>query len=92
MKIKISSQFKKDLKRMRKQGKDLSLLREAISYLENDKELPEKYKNHQLKGEWNGAYEFYIKADWLVIYEIIDNNLILVMLRTGSHQELFRNY
>lgn len=51
MKIKISSQFKKDLKRMRKQGKDLSLLREAIFYLESDIELPDKYKNHQLKGE-----------------------------------------
>lgn len=92
MKIKISSQFKKDLKRMRKQGKDLSLLREAISYLESDIELPDKYKNHQLKGEWNGACEFHIKADWLVIYEIIEGDLILVMLRTGSHQELFKNY
>lgn len=72
MKIKISSQFKKDLKRLRKQGKDLSLLKEAISYLEKDLALPAKYKNHPLRGEWSGTYEFHIKGDWLVIYEVVD--------------------
>lgn len=50
MKIKISSQFKKDLKRLRKQGKDLSLLKEAISYLEKDLALPAKYKKPPIKG------------------------------------------
>lgn len=70
----------------------MSLLKEAISYLEKDLALPAKYKNYPLRGEWSGTYEFHIKGDWLVIYEVVDDNLVLVMLRTGSHQELFKNY
>lgn len=92
MKIRQSSQFKRDLKRIRKQGYDLSLFKEALSYIQNGKPLPAKYKNHPLKGEWSGTFEFHIKGDWLVIYEIIEEEIALVLLRTGSHQELFKNY
>ena len=87
--IKPTSQFKKDLKKMEKQHKDLSLLTEIINNLANAVPLPEKNKDHELSGNFKGCRECHIQPDWLLIYEINNNELILYLTRTGSHSDLF---
>lgn len=88
--IKPTSQFKKDLKKMQKQHKDLNLLTEVINTLANASPLPEKNRDHELSGEFRGCRECHIQPDWLLIYEICDNELFLYLTRTGSHSDLFK--
>lgn len=83
----LTNQFKKDLKKLERQKKDLKLLKEVKDLLISESKLPTKYKNHQLIGNYFGHYELHIQADWLLIYKISANELRLV--RTGSHSELF---
>ena len=87
--IKPTSQFKKDLNKMEKQNKDLRLLTEIINNLANAVPLPEKNKDHELSGNFKGCRECHIQPDWLLIYEINNNELILYLTRTGSHSDLF---
>ena len=87
--IKPTSQFKKDLKKMEKQHKDLSLLTEIINNIANAVPLPEKNKDHELSGNFKGCRECHIQPDWLLIYEINNNELILYLTRIGSHSDLF---
>jgi mRNA interferase YafQ len=86
-----SSQFKKDLKRLNKQSKKLSLLESPIyDFLAQNKALPPEYKDHSLSGNYANHREFHIggrNSDWLVIYRITSDAVYLV--RTGSHSELF---
>jgi mRNA interferase YafQ len=82
-----TSRFKKDVKRLKKQGKDLSTFKQVIKKLAEDVELEEKYRDHKLIGEVKGKRECHIEPDWLLIYESGEDDLILV--RTGSHSELF---
>jgi mRNA interferase YafQ len=77
--------FKKDLVKLRKSGYDISLLDEAIDILAQGKILPRKYKDHKLKGSWTGYRECHITFDWVLIYRIIEDKLILELSRTGSH-------
>lgn len=86
--VSMSSQFKKDLKKVVKQRKDLIKLEKVITYIALAKPLPEKYHNHQLSGNYAGCFECHIEPDWLLIYRIDNNVLILYLLRTGSHSEL----
>ena len=81
--------FKKDLKRARKRGLDLNLLEDVVTALQNGEELPEQNKDHSLTGNWNGHRECHIQPDWLLINRIIDDTLILSLVRTGTHSELF---
>lgn len=87
--LKPTSQFKKDLKKMQKQNKDMSLLNEILELLANGKPLPQKNYDHILKGQFAGCHECHIQPDWLLIYEIENNTLFLYLTRTGSHSELF---
>lgn len=87
--IKATARFKKDLKLIAKRGYDIQLLYEVVDLLANDKELPSKYADHDLIGHYNGYHECHIKPDWLLIYQIIDNELILLLSRTGRHCDLF---
>ena len=87
--IKPTSQFKKDLKKMKKQHKNLNLLTEIINNLANAVPLPEKNRDHELSGYFKGCRECHIQPDWLLIYEINNNELILYLTRTGSHSDLF---
>lgn len=84
----ISSAFKRDIKRVKAQGKKFELLEDVINSLLEEKQLPVKYCNHKLTGNYEGYWELHIKPDWLLIYKIIDGYLYLT--RTGSHSELFR--
>lgn len=83
-----TTKFKKDYKRMKKQGKDMSLLGEVIDLLLNEKVLDEKYHDHPLSGNYVGFRECHILPDWLLIYAIDKDQLILTASRTGSHSDL----
>ncbi|MCH5273479.1 MAG: type II toxin-antitoxin system YafQ family toxin [Lachnospiraceae bacterium] len=87
--IKYETGFKKDYKRIVKRGYDISLLEEVINHLANRIPLPKKYKDHGLFGNYVGFRECHITPDWLLIYRIDDNELILYLTRTGSHSDLF---
>ena len=87
--VKFTRQFKKDLKMAQKQGKDLEKLYDIIEELANGKTLDEKFHDHTLKGEYEGTRECHIEPDWLLIYEIRNNVLVLMLYRLGSHSELF---
>lgn len=87
--IKYETTFKKDFKRIVKRGYDIRLLENVIEILANRETLPEKYKDHALIGEYSDCRECHITPDWLLIYKISDNELILYLTRTGSHSDLF---
>ena len=87
--IKYQSAFKKDYKRIVKRGYDIRLLEEVISILANQDPLPEKFRDHSLLGKYTGCRECHITPDWLLIYEIDGDELILYLTRTGAHSDLF---
>ncbi|MGN0682534.1 MAG: type II toxin-antitoxin system YafQ family toxin [Oscillospiraceae bacterium] len=85
----LTSMFKKDLKAIKKRGYNLGLLNDVVDILSSGLALPEKYKDHNLIGNYKGCRECHITPDWLLIYEISDNELILYLTRTGTHSDLF---
>ena len=87
--IKYQSVFKKDYKRIKKRGYDTRLLEEVIGLLVEDRELPPKYRDHALSGDYSGCRECHIAPDWLLVYEVMDRHLILYLMRTGTHSDLF---
>ena len=87
--IKYQTTFKKDYKRIVKRGYDIRLLEEVITILGEQKPLPENYRYHNLSGNYAGCRECHITPDWLLIYEIQNDELILCLTRTGSHSDLF---
>ena len=89
--VKPTSQFKKDYKLAMKRGLDISLLEDIIAKLALGESLPEKNRDHALSGNWNGYRECHILPDWLLIYKLEDNVLILTLARTGTHSNLFNN-
>ena len=88
--IKPSTQFKRDLKLLQKRGYDLRLLTDVIRKLADGVPLPEKNRDHALSGNFKGCRECHIAPDWLLIYELYDQALILYLTRTGTHSDLFR--
>lgn len=88
--VKFTPQFKKDLKLAKKQGKDLDKLFEVIELLADGHELDAKYSDHDLMGKYKGTRECHIEPDWLLVYEIRNEVLVLILYRTGTHSELFR--
>jgi mRNA interferase YafQ len=89
LKIKYESAFKKDFKRIVKRGYNMDLLENVINILAEGKPLPIKYKEHSLLGEYRNYRECHITPDWLLIYRINNNELILILSRTGTHSDLF---
>ncbi len=87
--VKPSSQFKKDVKSAQKRGYDISKLTAVIKKLANGEKLDAKYKDHRLSGNYENFRECHIQPDWLLIYTIEDESLILYLARTGSHSDLF---
>ena len=90
-KIKYTSDFKKNYKKIKKQGKDVEKLKYVIGRLANDLELEEKYKNHILNDNkyYKNCGECHVEPNWLLVYKYMDDELILVLVATGSHSELF---
>lgn len=87
--IRPTSRFQKDLKRAKRRGYDISLLTEVVKLLAAGKTLPAKNKDHDLLGDYAGCRECHITPDWLLIYEVDGNELILYLTRTGTHSDLF---
>lgn len=86
--IRWSSQFKKDYKRMRRQGKDMAKLDSVIVKLAHREPLPESLRDHSLTGQWAHHRECHIAPDWLLIYQVSNDVLVLELTRTGSHADL----
>ena len=87
MKIRQSTQFRRDVKRLDPQGLELSELKAVIEILAAKQPLSVGYRDHSLSGNWRGYRECHIQPDWLLIHKMTDEELQL--LRTGSHAELF---
>lgn len=88
--VKVTTKFKKDLKLAKKQGRNTDKLLKIIEQLANGEPLEAKYRDHDLTREYLGCRECHIEPDWLLIYEIFDDVLVLLLNRVGSHSELFR--
>lgn len=88
--LRYTRQFKKDLKKFLNQPKKLEGLRVVLDMLRNEIPLPEKYRQHALKGEYSGCMECHIEGDFLIIWYDEENDT-LALVRLGSHSELFRN-
>ena len=87
--IKFTGEFKRDMRLCKKRGYDMELIREAIRILSVDGKLPKEYLPHQLHGDRKGQWECHIQPDWLLIWEQHDKELILLMLNTGTHSDIF---
>ena len=87
--IKYHTMFKKDFKKIKKRGYDISRLEKIVELLANEVPLPEQFKDHNLSGNYNGFRECHIAPDWLLVYQVNNNELVLVLSRTGSHSDLF---
>jgi mRNA interferase YafQ len=86
--IRRTAQFKKDVKRVEKQGKDPHKLRKVLQALLGGERLAPQYRDHVLVGQYKGTRECRIDPDWLLIYELTESELVLI--RTGSHSDLFK--
>ena len=87
--VRFTRQFKRDLKLAKKQGKDLGKLYDVIEQLANGEILDKRYHDHDLRGEYEGRRECHVEPDWLLIYEIQGEVLVLILYRLGSHSDLF---
>lgn len=88
-KIKQTSKFRRDLKRIYRRGYNISLLKEVVRRLSIGERLEEKHKDHNLSGSFSGFRECHITPDWLLIYKYDGDTLVLVLSRTGTHSDLF---
>lgn len=90
--IKFTSSFKKSLKKVLKQGKEFKKIKTIIVKLANKEELEIKYKNHELNDnkKFKNCKECHVEPDWLLVYKYYENDLILLLVETGSHSEKFK--
>ena len=84
-----TSKFKRDYKLAIKRNLDIDLIDDAIRILSSVAPLPESYNDHMLSGNWKGYRECHIQPDWLLVYCIENNDLVLVLTRTGTHSDIF---
>lgn len=87
--LETTTQFRRDYKRVKKRGYDLKLLEDVIDTLLAGNPLEEKYRDHQLSGDFRKFRECHIQPDWLLLYRIDNSRLVLVANRTGTHSDLF---
>lgn len=90
--IKFTSSFKKSLKKVLKQGKEFKKIKTIIVKLANKEELEIKYKNNELNDnkKFKNCKECHVEPDWLLVYKYYENDLILLLVETGSHSEIFK--
>lgn len=89
LKIRYYNSFKKDFKRIKKRGLNVKKLEVVIKKLANGEKLDEKYRDHELMGNYRDFRECHIEPDWLLIYRIENEELTLILSRTGTHTDLF---
>lgn len=85
----LSNRFKKDLKLAAKRGLDLAELEAVVNRLTAQQPLPDKNRDHTLTGDYIGFRECHIRPDWLLVYRVDGEDLVLFLFRTGSHTDLF---
>ncbi len=88
-KLVLTSRFKKDLKQCARRNFDISKLEHVVEMLISGENLPEKYRDHYLTGNWNNHRECHIEPDWILIYLINNDLMLLTLTRTGTHSDLF---
>lgn len=88
--VKFTNQFKKDFKLAKKQNKDLNKLFDVVNILAEGGILEAKYRDNDLSGKYKGTRECHIEPDWLLVYEIQNDVLVLILYRLGTHSELFK--
>lgn len=88
--VRWTAQYKKDVKLAKRRHYDMAELEAVIKKLARAEPLEERYRDHALEGKWQHHRELHIKPDWLLIYQIKDDVLILELSRTGTHADLFR--
>jgi mRNA interferase YafQ len=89
LEIVYTNKMKHDVKLMEKRGKDISKLITTLSMLANGAEMPVSYHDHPLKGNMSDFRECHIEGDWLLIYQVFQDKLILSASGTGTHSDLF---
>lgn len=89
--LKSTAEFRKNYRTMEKRGLPMQLLDEAIKKLVMGEHLPPKDKDHALKGKWKNFRECHIQPNWLLVYQIIKDTLVLTLSRTGTHSDIFGN-
>jgi mRNA interferase YafQ len=90
LKINYHTSFKKDIKKIKKRGLDISKLEKVIEMLANEEILQAEYKDHSLHGKYQGYRECHIEPDWLLVYKIENDILTLTLAYTGTHSDLFK--
>lgn len=88
--IVYTPQFKKKLRLCQKRGLDLHKLQTVLQLLSEGKPLPAKYRQHKLSGDFAGCRECHIQPDWLLLWQQDDDMLILLLIDTGTHSDIFR--
>ena len=88
--VKFTSHFKKDYKLAKKRGLDLAALEKVVEMLAEGQTLPIENHDHLLVGNYSGCRECHIAPDWLLIYKLFEDVLVLELFRTGTHSDLFR--
>jgi mRNA interferase YafQ len=89
LRLEYTAKMKRDARRMRKRGKDIQKIAAALRILVTGESLPGSYNDHSLKGEYKGFRECHLEPDWLLIYRIAEDKLILFASGTGTHADLF---
>lgn len=88
-KIVESTRFQKELKRAKQRGLPMERLASVVAILARGEQLPPQYRDHPLSGDFLHCRECHIQPDWLLIYRYVEDELILHLLRTGTHSDLF---
>ena len=86
----LTGRFKKGLKLAKKRGLDIKLLEDIVDKLQNGIPLEEKHRDHELKGKFKGFRECHIQPDWLLMYLVEDDVLVLTLVDTGTHSDMFK--
>jgi len=89
LKISFTNQYLKDLELMKRRNLPKSELDVVVKLLSEEIQLPKKYKDHALKGNFTGYRECHIRNNWLLMYKVDMQTLTLLLVRTGTHSDLF---
>jgi mRNA interferase YafQ len=87
LELRTTTAFERDVRRVKKQGKDLDKLEIIVNLLQAQEPLPARCRPHPLRGEWLGYWDCHVEPDWILLYKVTEEALVLV--RTGSHAALF---
>ena len=86
----MSPRYRRELRRMVRRGYDPEKMEAVVDMLAAGEPLPEQYQDHPLRGKWQGFRECHVSPDWLLVYKIEIDKLILALTRTGTHDDLFK--